>query len=178
MFITVHYLTQIFLIPLSFLVYFYGRIFYKKLKDSAKYKLPKFDIILRYSLVISLFGTTIIFSYLLPFVVLFFVFILFLLFWIEKVLYFESLKNYFYESKINTMILIFSLPYFLLFSVGIAVFSIGNFKQFPSSRGYFTSKYDVDFIFLIILRMWLNIILQINLKTFHNLLLRLLDFCL
>lgn len=177
MLISVNYLTQIFLIPLSFLIYFYGRIFYKKLRTLKKSKLPKFDIGFRFALVISLFGSTVVFSYFLPFIVLFFVFIMFLLFWIEKVLYFESLKHYLYESKINSKILLFSLPYFLLIAVGISIFSLGNFKHFPSSRGYFISKFDVLLISLIIHRTRPNTTLQINSKIFLNSSLKLVDSC-
>lgn len=157
-FISLNYLTLIILVPLILFVQFYGNIFLRKLKKSNAESenegstcsiLSKFQLAVRLPFLLSLFGFTLVFGVYLPLIVFLFVFLIFLIFWIDKIIFFNSLKVFSFESSTNLKLIIFSLPYFILFSVAVSIFSFGNFNEFPTSKSFFISKFDVRFRFLV-----------------------------
>lgn len=164
-FITLNYLTLIILIPFVLLVQFYGKIFYRKLKkiqidsesdNQGKSQLSEFQLAIRLPLFLSLLGFTLTFGVFLPLIIFLFAFLIFLIFWIDKIIFFNSSQIFSFESSKNLKVIIFSLPYFMLFSVGVSIFALGNFHQFPTSRSFFVSKFTVNLHFVLISQSILN----------------------
>lgn len=140
---------MIILIPLGLFLQFSRKFLSRKSRalrrpaEPGAIGLRDFELGWRIPFVLSLAAFTLVFAVYLPLVALLFVFQVFLLFWIDKIYYYDSSRRFPLESAGISKTLLLSMPVVLLFAIAVSVFTLGDFEHFPTSRGFFVSKFDV-----------------------------------